>query len=137
MRNATQIYNLYRIWLVKYKHQGLSNRETGRILEVHHKTVAKWVAGIEPIKPQTCKRLTKESTRKRRARRTADKMVINHRKYGYSHTFKEISVIMELKPNEVKVVYLNAIRKIMIIMERRGIDIGLIPETLEDLRGQF
>jgi len=53
------------------------------------------------------------------------------------YSFQEIAVKLKLKPNQVKVVYLNATRKIKIILERKGIDIGDIPERLDDLKGQF
>ena len=137
MRNKSEIYALYTRWSADIRGQHLSNREVGRILNVHHKTVAKWVDGIIPDSPQENRVLNKEAKRKRVARRDASKLVNKHQQYGHEHSFQEISVIMGLKPNEVKVLYLNATRKIMIIMERKGIDIGLIPETLEDLHGEF
>jgi len=133
MRTKTQIYKIYTIWRNELKSQNLSNRAVGKALKVCHSTVAKWTAGIEPEKPQECARLVRESDRKRRARRHAKTLTSNHNKYGYEHSFEEIAHIMGLKPNEVKVVYLNATRKIKIIMERKGIDIGLIPETREEL----
>jgi len=136
MRNATQIYNLYRIWLVKYKHQGLSNRHIGRILEVHHKTVAKWAAGIEPVKPQPCKKLSRESKRKRRQRIVAHRQGIVDSQYGYEHTFAEIAQILNLKPNEVEIIYINASRKLQIIFERKGIKLD-IEQTRESMEGQF
>ncbi len=96
------------LWETKYKDQGLSNRQVGRLLNVDHTVISRWVN--PPIQEEV---------------------------YTPQHSFQEIAIILKLKPNQVKVCYLDATRKIKIILERRGIDIGLIPETLEDLRGQF
>jgi len=95
-------------WETNYKHKNLSNRQAGKLLSVDHTVIARWIA-----------------------------LPIQEEVYTPQYSFNEIAIIMKLRPNEVKVIYLNAVRKIKIILERRGIDIGMVTETMEDLRGEF
>ena len=51
----------------------------------------------------------------------------------FEHSFSDIAKIMNLTTTQVKILYLNAIRKIKIGLDRKGIDVGSIPETIEEL----
>ncbi len=143
MRGKATIYAIYRYWVNHFKGKGISNREVGRQLDICHTTIAKWVSGIEPARPQTDARLLQESRRKRKVRKMERNEAINmsvvdlNKDYGYEYSFSEIAIKLNLTDKQVKICYLNATRKIKIILERKGVDIGLIPERLEELDHQF
>ncbi len=109
MKNRAQMAQLKSLWETNYKDQGLSNRQVGKLLDVNHTVISRW----------------------------KDARIQEEEVYTPQYSFQEISVILKLKPNQVKILYLDATRKIKIILERRGVDLGCIPETLEDLNGQF
>ena len=139
MKSKQQTYEDYLRYLQEPDY--LTTAEVSRRSGAPESSVRRWRRGQNiPSEPQVLIETKRTYNVTRRSlRRLARKLPDDAERFPdrCEHSFLEIAKILNLREGQVRIVYLNAIRKIMIIMERKGIDIGLIPETMEDLRGEF
>ena len=139
MKSKQQTYEDYLRYLQEPDY--LTTAEVSRRSGAPESSVRRWRRGQNiPSEPQVLieTKRTYNTTRKT-LRRLARELPDNIERFPdrCEHTFLEIAEILELRESQVRIIYLNATRKIKIILERKGVDIGLIPERLEELDHQF
>ena len=139
MKTKRQIYESYKLYLAEPLKDVLTTAELARRCNISESTVRRWRRGQNiPTEPITLIESHNGNYNKQRtylrnkARRLSDGYTrLNQHKIYMS--FEEVAEILGLTIFQTKVIYLNALRKLKIGFEKNGIDLGSIPEEVEDI----
>jgi hypothetical protein len=132
-KSKAELYQLYLNYLDEPT--DITIAEASRRSGASESSIRRWRRGIsippEPAVMIECS--NKDYNRQRTILRNQARKLADKHTNRFEHSFSEIAIMMNLTATQVKIIYLNAIRKIKIGLDRKGIDIGYIPETIEDL----